>query len=382
MESSFGAFLRQERETRELSLDEIVKKTKIQKKFLIALEEDRLSDMPSAAILRGFIRSYADAVGVDQKLVISKFEESQKKLHPEKAKPKPRPENTIKASHVIIPGAVIFIILAVAVTIYMTRNKPEPVTVPTPVPVIPKPVNPVATPNPVPTEKPEEPEAVQYVSPPFLVRVKAVEICWLIATIDEKTSREATLYPGNFFEVRADKKLSILLGNAGGVEMTVNQAPLKPVGPHWKTARIMIPDDLEKFLNEGYAYKPGEMPAEKKTEPEKPSAPEPKHGSTAAKPQETKTVAKPLGTVLEAQTGETVKKPKPAEKKEPAVQPVKPSPGGTAEAPLKPKPEAAEKKPAPVRPVKPAAGDTVHKKPKAQIIEEPTPLRPDERELD
>jgi len=376
MEFSFGAYLREERENRELSLDEIVKKTKIQKKFLVALEEDRISELPTSAIVRGFIRSYAEAVGMDPKQAILKFEESQKKLHPEKVKPKPRPDNTIKASHVIIPGAVIFIIVAAAVTIYMTRNKPEPTPIPAPAPVIPKPAVPVVPP-PV-TPQPEEPEAIKYISPPFLVRVKAVEICWLIATIDEKTIREATLYPGNFFEVRADKKLSILLGNAGGVEITVNQAPIKPVGPHWKTARIMIPDDLGKFLAEGYAFKPEETPAaEKNAEPEKPTTPELKHGATVAKPLGIKPVTTPKVTVLESQTGEPARTTKPVEKKEPAVQPVKPSPGETAAA----QPKAIEKKPAPTRPAKPIPGDTVHKKPKAKAIDDSV-LRPDEREIE
>jgi len=380
MELSFGAYLREERENRELSLDVIGKKTKIQKKFLIALEEDRISELPSAAIVRGFIRSYAEAVGMDPKQAILKFEESQKKLHPEKAKPKSSPAQTVKASHVIIPGAVIFIIVAAAVTIYMTRKKPEPTPVPAPAPVIPKPALPVVPPPVIP--KPEGLEAIKYISPPFLVRVKAVEICWLIATIDEKTSREATLYPGNFFEVRAEKKLSILLGNAGGVEMTVNQAPLKPVGPHWKTARIMIPDDLGKFLSEGYAFKPEETPeAEKKPEPEKPSAPETRPGATVVKPLETKPVTAPKVTVLESQTGEPARTPKPVEKKEPSVRPVKPSPGETATGQPKPKPETIDKKPAPIQPAKPIPGNTAKKKPKVQIVDD-SALRPDEKAIE
>lgn len=366
MDASFGAYLRQERENRELSLDDLGKKTKIQKRLLVALEADQLDQLPSLAIVRGFIRSYAEAVSLDPGQAILKFEEFQKKLHPEKNRPKTGPDKHLKVWNFLIPAAVVLVIAGVAVATVLGKKSQKPMPDPTPPPVAPKPIPPT---QPLPQNpEPAEPPEIKFISPPFLITIKANEICWLLATIDEKTGREATLYPGNLFEVRAEKRLSILLGNAGGVEMTVNQAVLKPVGAHWKTARILIPDDIAKYLPEGWALKPDDKPeAEPKPEGEQTPAPETKPATGANKPLETKPATGPQGTVLESQTAAPGEKSRPMDKKQPSIPPPKPGAGATVDN--KPKPEAIEKKPEPVQPAKPSPGDTAPKKPKVQIIE-------------
>ena len=57
---SIGSQLRQAREARSLSLDDIAQATHIKLHYLEALEADRFEALPSAAQLRGFLRAYAD----------------------------------------------------------------------------------------------------------------------------------------------------------------------------------------------------------------------------------------------------------------------------------------------------------------------------------
>ena len=215
-------------------------------------------------------------------------------------------------------------------------------------------VQPGATAKPTPT--PQVVPGGTYISPPFVVRVKAIEICWLLATIDEKSSREATLYPGNSFETRVEQRLSLLLGNAVGVQISVNGVVLKQVGSHWKPARILIPDDLGKYLPEGYKLKPAEKTEETKPTPPaptKPGTPAMQHGSTA-KPA---TPAPALGSTVKPA-------PKPANgstaEKKPAAE-TKPNEATTIE-----KKPAAEPKPAT------KTGTTTEKKsvPPVQIVPE------------
>jgi len=56
------------------------------------------------------------------------------------------------------------------------------------------------------------------------------------------------LYPGDGLKLQAAQSLSLLIGNAGGVEITVNAVKLKPVGGHWKPVRFLVPEDLPKYL--------------------------------------------------------------------------------------------------------------------------------------
>jgi transcriptional regulator with XRE-family HTH domain len=65
-----GKYLKAEREHRNLSLEEVVKSTKIRKTFLSAIEEDRYELFPPAIYVKGFLNTYAKYLGLDPKDVI------------------------------------------------------------------------------------------------------------------------------------------------------------------------------------------------------------------------------------------------------------------------------------------------------------------------
>lgn len=60
-----GRILRSTRESLGFDLDEIEEKTKIRKRYLLALEEGDWSVLPGRVYARGFVRSYADVLGLD-----------------------------------------------------------------------------------------------------------------------------------------------------------------------------------------------------------------------------------------------------------------------------------------------------------------------------
>ena len=60
-----GDALRAARESRELTIEQVEKTTRIRRVFLEALEEDRFDDLPAPVYTRGFIRNYARLVGLD-----------------------------------------------------------------------------------------------------------------------------------------------------------------------------------------------------------------------------------------------------------------------------------------------------------------------------
>ena len=65
MRESIGDYLKTERETRRLSLEEVSSTTRIPRKTLESLEHDRFEDLPSGVFVRGFIKAYASAVRID-----------------------------------------------------------------------------------------------------------------------------------------------------------------------------------------------------------------------------------------------------------------------------------------------------------------------------
>ena len=62
---SLGQYLRQERERRGITIEQVASATKIGIKTLHALEEDRYSELPARPFIRGFVTSYARFIGLD-----------------------------------------------------------------------------------------------------------------------------------------------------------------------------------------------------------------------------------------------------------------------------------------------------------------------------
>src|SRR5689334_8315096 len=67
---TIGEQLKQARESRRLSIQQVVQGTRIRSYYLEAMEADDFSRMPSAAQARGFLRSYAEFVGLSADALI------------------------------------------------------------------------------------------------------------------------------------------------------------------------------------------------------------------------------------------------------------------------------------------------------------------------
>jgi len=83
----FGAFLRRARERRELVLADVAQKTKVARSTLELLERGQLADLPAGVYVRGFIRSFARAVGTDETEPLLMYERAvEAKCRAEKAR--------------------------------------------------------------------------------------------------------------------------------------------------------------------------------------------------------------------------------------------------------------------------------------------------------
>jgi Helix-turn-helix domain len=72
--TTLGAYLRAERERRDLALKTISESTKVSLPLLEGLESDDISRWPGGIFRRAFVRSYAEAVGLDPDDVFQRFE--------------------------------------------------------------------------------------------------------------------------------------------------------------------------------------------------------------------------------------------------------------------------------------------------------------------
>jgi len=72
-----GRALAEARNQHNLSIAELTQRTKIRGPILRALEEDRYDDLPEARVyIRGFVRSFAGAVGLDADELAARYLEA------------------------------------------------------------------------------------------------------------------------------------------------------------------------------------------------------------------------------------------------------------------------------------------------------------------
>ncbi len=69
----FGEHLKRERELRGVSLEEISAATRISTRFLEAIENDQWDQLPGGVFNRGFIRSIARYLGLDEDNLVAEY---------------------------------------------------------------------------------------------------------------------------------------------------------------------------------------------------------------------------------------------------------------------------------------------------------------------
>jgi len=124
-EDTFGQYLKSQRELRQISLEEVAAGTKIGIHLLRALEEDKWDVLPAEVFIKGFIKSYAEYIGLDPEDTILRYEAIKQKDIPQKEQEQelniPRSYNGplgLKSSVFLRLLIAVIIILLIGVGIY------------------------------------------------------------------------------------------------------------------------------------------------------------------------------------------------------------------------------------------------------------------------
>jgi len=70
---SLGNYLRREREVRQLSVAELAQTTRIPMRILRHIENDEYNALPADVFVRGFLRAYSRALGIDDNKVLNLY---------------------------------------------------------------------------------------------------------------------------------------------------------------------------------------------------------------------------------------------------------------------------------------------------------------------
>jgi hypothetical protein len=85
MRQSVGQALREARTARAIDLSEVEAATKIRLRYLRAIEDEDWAALPGSAYARGFIRTYAQFVGLDAEALVDEYRRAHESFEPEAA---------------------------------------------------------------------------------------------------------------------------------------------------------------------------------------------------------------------------------------------------------------------------------------------------------
>jgi hypothetical protein len=129
-----GSSLREARERQGRSFPDLERKTQIRSRYLVALEEENFDAMPALAYTRGFLRVYAEELGLDGQLYVDEFnsrfsvsEEGSAPFRRRDVRPPTRQSRRIASLAVVLTLGTIGVILALFVFAFSNSSNTKPV---------------------------------------------------------------------------------------------------------------------------------------------------------------------------------------------------------------------------------------------------------------
>jgi len=257
--TSIGERLRHQRLQKKISLERVSLETKIGVRLLEAIEAGQFEKLPGGVFRRSFVLQYARALQLDPDEIVGELNQlsqlDEVPVMPTADVNNGQDQNSgsafafrgdlseLRGSTIGSLLAAVGVIMACAL-IYNWWQSPSVAKVQTarvqPAAAAP----PIATPAPAATAPaapaPVAPEPSALVSQPapaaadaahVRVGLSADETTWVSISSDGKNVIAQALEPHETKIVEASSKVRLLVGNAGGVEISLNGKPIGPIGP-------------------------------------------------------------------------------------------------------------------------------------------------------
>lgn len=239
--NSIGARLKMRREELGLSLSDVQAATKIRSRYLEALEADEWSAIPGDVYIKGFLRTYANFLGLDGEELVAQYKSlccpPTETVPLEQAAPPPPPSP--RTARIGLWLLVLAVAVGVAAGLWLVAARAgwlgpsaAPTTKgapPSPPPVTSNPGQPVAPPG-----QPRPPTVSVSESPgkrsfrvagatSLEVQGRATARCWVRVWVDGSAEfHDQMLEPGDTAVWRAQRRLDVRVGYPTGLRLTVN----------------------------------------------------------------------------------------------------------------------------------------------------------------
>ena len=254
-----------------VSLQQIAAKTRIDIKFLEAIDKGDFAFLPEPYV-KAFIKDFAQMVGIDSAKIIQKydaakkgrpFEESEEAGKSDAAEKKPEqrrvqrydatsPVGSTNTSDIIsrnirLYGAIGFFSLLMIFIIYLLFFKSSDEII-----IAEKPIEEVIEGNQqrfVPKEESQQNlTGVSQPSDSIMLNIFASDTSWVKIILDNTRAEEFILFPSSQKSIKAINNYKITLGNAGAIKFQMNEKQLNFSGKPGSVVYIQIDKTGLKYL--------------------------------------------------------------------------------------------------------------------------------------
>lgn len=272
MLDKFADELRQQRESAGLTLQQMATKTRIDLKFLEAIDQGNFSFLPDLYV-KAFVKQYAKTIGLDENITLKKFEAAREGLEYDPNPPAPVEEvkraetPKVDAPKIEAPipivkstsplksyvdeqkqktdddeskansqlmifglGGIGLVIIAALLYFFIFNKSDKIIVEETPIDDVIEQSNQRYVEE-VPVEQKTDDEAIVPVSSDSLyLTFNAKETSWVFVVLDNTRTQEFTLNANSKFSVAAAKEFKATIGNSGGVTLQLNNQPVDFIG--------------------------------------------------------------------------------------------------------------------------------------------------------
>jgi cytoskeleton protein RodZ len=237
---SFGRYLQAIRLEKKISLEQVAKQTRIGLGNLILVEQEDHEQLPAEVFVKGFLRSYAAAIGADGDEAVRRYESRldvvQKIAESEASIEKPVQRVWGK---LILALFLFLCIIVVSVTVVSYFQGQSGAVVQT------------ARKLPAAANSPEggeskaavgaAAESAKPVAEKLTLQIEALEDTWLKVIVDEKKPTEYNLKTGDTIRLEAKSGYNLLIGNAAGLALKLNEKPVPIPGEAGQVVTLHLP---------------------------------------------------------------------------------------------------------------------------------------------
>jgi cytoskeletal protein RodZ len=242
-QASFGRYLQAIRLEKRISLDQVAEETRIAIRSLEAIDREDPQGLPPEAFLKGFLRAYAKAVGADSDEAVRRYDAH--RVMTRKTEDAGRPPERVRSGSwlkLVAALALLCVLIIGSILVWQWVSPPHiesATTAADPGAVSPEsPPGDSAENRPAPstTLKPAQPA-----SPPHILMVSATENTWLKVVTDQGIPAEYNLKAGEHLKLEARSTFNLLIGNAGGVKLNLNNKPVNVPGKRFEVVNLQLP---------------------------------------------------------------------------------------------------------------------------------------------